>query len=199
VRPTPALLHLRRHADGLLVAAGRIEPVRFVIDPASGHPVMAVQPDLVDADAPTLHVPDDDDLALQMLGSPVRLDPAVDGRCDRFLIHLGPPKGRNHHAWIMLAVEQVRFMGEVIDPGEVVQANPFAHAEAAACRRANAEPAALGRACLAAGAAVDAPMLVGIDPLGADVRAPFGLVRIEWPVAPVASVDAALDLLLKPA
>jgi hypothetical protein len=42
-------------------------------------------------------------------------------------------------------------------------------------------------------------MLVGIDPLGADVRAPFGLVRIEWPVAPVASVDAALDLLLKPA
>ena len=63
MRPTPALLHLRRHADGLLAVAGRIEPVRFVIDPASGHPVLAVPPDVLDADAPTLHVPDDDDLA----------------------------------------------------------------------------------------------------------------------------------------
>ena len=52
--------------------------MRFVIDPGSGHPVLAVQPDLVDCDSLTLHVPDDDDLALQMMGSPVALDPAVD-------------------------------------------------------------------------------------------------------------------------
>lgn len=192
MRPTPALLHLRRHADGLLAAADRIEPVRFVIDPASGRPVVAVQPDLVDCDALTLHVPDDDDLALQMLGSPVPLDPALDPRCDRFLIHLGQPKGRHQRSWIMLAVEQVRFLGQVIDAADVIQPNPFAAGEAAACRRGNADLPALRLACIAAGATVESPALVGIDPLGADVRAPFGLVRIEWPDAPVGTIDAAM-------
>ncbi len=199
MRPTPALLHLRRHADGLLAAAGRIEPVRFVIDPGSGHPVLAVQPDLVDCDSLTLHVPDDDDLALQMMGSPVALDPAVDARCDRFLICLGTPKGRHQRSWIILAVDQVRFMGDVIDASEVAQPNPFASDQAAACRRVNGDLAALRRACLAAGAAVESPALVGIDPLGADVRAPFGIVRIEWARQPVTDLETAIDLLLKPA
>jgi hypothetical protein len=199
VRPTPALLHLRRHADGLLAAAGRIEPVRFIIDPASGHPVMAVQPDLVDCDAITLHVPDDDDRSLQMLGAPLALDPAVDARCDRFLIHLGTPKGRHQRAWILLTVEQVRFMGDVIDAAQVVQPNPFASREPAACRTANADLPSLRRACRAAGADVESPALVGLDPLGADLRAPFGIVRIEWPDAPIQSVESALAHLASPA
>ena len=199
MRPTPALLHFRRHADGLLVASDRIEPVRFVIDPHSGHPVMAVQPDLLEQDALTLHVPDDDDLALQMLGRPVALDPAVDARCDRFLICLGTPRGRNQRSWMMLEIDQVRFMGDVIEASEVVQPNPFAAGQAAACRRVNADIASLRRACQTAGASVESPSLVGIDPLGADVRAPFGLVRIEWPGGPLCGIDAAVDLLLNPA
>ncbi len=197
VRLTPALAHFKRHNDGILMLDERVEPVRFVLDPSTGAPIMPVQPDLAEADVLTLHVPDDSPLSLQILGTPRPLDPDADARCDRFLIYLGQPRGRNLRSWIMLAIEGVRFEGEIIEAGEVMQPNPFIAAEPAACRRANAHQDKLREACRRAGADVPAPLLVGIDPLGADIRATFGIVRIEWPSGPVADVDEGLRRLLE--
>lgn len=194
--PHPAFHFLRRHTQGVLQLPDRVEPVRYVIDPATGLPILATQPDVLEVESLTLHIPDESPLSLQLLAEPTSLNPDIDASCDRFLIYLGQPKGRNLRAWVRLGVIGVRYEAELIDPTHVCIANAFLAEEPAACRRANATPDRLRAACRRAGAEVPTPLLVGIDPWGADVRATFGIVRIEWPDAPVTTIDQGLAYLL---
>lgn len=169
----------RAQSEGVLLVAGRVEPVRFVHDPGTGRPVMPVPGDALRSDEPlTLLTPDEQDDALQLLGEPEAVDPRADGACDRHRAWFGEPE---HGAWMRLRVECVKRLDEVVDAEGVVMPNPLRAFEGALCRVLNADPAALGRACVGrAGAAIERPMAVGVDPHGVFVRARFGVVRVEF-------------------
>jgi hypothetical protein len=196
VQSSPAIIHLKRHSDGLLAVDERMERVRFVIDPITGCPVMPVDSDVPRFETLTLFIPDEDASGLQMLGEPTALDPDTDACCDRYLIYYGPPSVRGGIAWIRFNVTAARFGGALIDVEEVAQPNPFLKDEPGACKRGNSAREALIAACERSGAPVQHPVLVGVDPLGADIRASFGIVRIEWPNAPAANIETAMSHLL---
>jgi len=197
-----AVKHLHRHLQGLLRFGERIEPVRYVIDNATGRCVLAVHPDAIDVDSLTLHIPDEGDANLHLLARPTILDPARHESCDRFLIYFGPPIVETDATtrptpiapkWIMLETETAKHNGEMIDAADLEHPNPFRAAEPGACKRLNADPDVLRRACRHHGVDVPNPRLVGIDPWGGDVRAAFGNVRIEFDGAAAKSVDDAVQ------
>jgi hypothetical protein len=198
VPPTPAIIHFKRHCDGLLAVDDRMERVRFVIDPITGCPVMPVDSDVPRFETLTLFIPDEDPSGLQLLGEPAQLDPDTDACCDRYLIYFGPPSVRGGIAWIRFNVTAARFAGALIDVEEVAQPNAFLKDEPGACKQGNSTRAALTAACERSGAPVQHPVLVGVDPLGADIRASFGIVRIEWPNPPDANIETAMSHLLSP-
>ena len=73
-----------------------------------------------------------------------------------------------------------------------MEPNPLAEAEARICRRVNAEMRdLLGKACLrVAEVEIEDPRLVGVDPLGFDVRGRFDVVRLDADPEIVDEADA---------
>jgi hypothetical protein len=198
--PAPDLLRLlRAHHEGTLLFADRSEPVRFVIDPASGQPVMPVPGFVLSCDAVTLCAPDDsfdNPDCLQVLAEPVEVDPQREPACDRHAAYFGRPA---HARFARLTVHSVKRLGEVIDGDLVRLANPLARHEGALCKLANAAPDLVADLVARASATrPEHPMVVGVDPWGIDVRARFGVIRVEFP-APVSTdteARAALESLL---
>lgn len=179
---------LRFHYKALLAVGDRFDPVRFVLDPASGSPVIPVDADALEEVALTLHVPDDsDDQAIHLLGEPHELDRDRHPACDRYRVYFGEPKPRR---WIALHLDSIKWSGGLIEANEVPLINPFHASEPRLCRELNADPARLSALCraVAAGSAPADPRAVGIDPGGIDIRASFGIIRVEF-AAPLAVPD----------
>jgi hypothetical protein len=143
-------------------------------------------------------VPEDGDGALQLHVEATELDPNTDGACDRFLAYHGASQGgleaRSRAArWARLRILGGRFAGVVHD--EVAAPNVLAPVEATLCRWLNSKGDALARTLLSnAGCeSLDlstVPTVVGVDQFGVNVRARFGIRRVEFPLA-ASSVEAA--------
>jgi hypothetical protein len=178
----------RRFHEGVLAIDERVEPVRIVIDPLSGRPVTPVPPAALEAEALTLHLPSDDPGALHVFGRAAEVDPLRDGACDRWLVYFGKP---GFARWMALEVEGVKDVDVVLDGSEVQLPNPLHSCEGEVCRWLNQRPHELGAACgRSVGTTPAAPRAVGLDPYGIDVRATFGVMRLEFPVAVGAEADA---------
>lgn len=193
--PTDAATVLRAHRAGVLLADESPAPARFVIDGRTGRLVMPAPPALHDAGEFVLFIPEERDDALQLLLTPGIL-PDDDPAADRWLAYHGRPESKG---WAAFAVESARLGGEVTDGPGMTLTNPLADAEPRLCKRVNADPAGLARACAAGGAPVASPLCVGVDAYGLDVRARFGIVRLAFP-APAdteASAAASIDALLR--
>lgn len=191
---------LRRDYHGLLRVGEVLHQVRFVIDPATGDPVTVVPVHAVeqggDAAAVTLHVPDDGPLAVHVLGHLEPLDPDRDAVCDRYLIYHGPPSGReNKPRWARLLVDSIKQERTVIDRDEFAVGNPLAPREPAFCKAMNQDRDRIARICgRATGTTPESPLVVGVDPMGIDVRARLGVMRVEFP-AVCTSIEAVEQVL----
>jgi len=172
---------LRRVHEGILRVGDRLDPCRFVLDAATGNPVVPVRGDVFDSDEVTLHTPDDGDHALHLLGRPVEVDPARHAGPDRFLTYLGKPSASR---WALLEVDSVKTFGTLLDAGAVVAPDPLRGFEAGLCKRVNTDVAALAalaRGCgRRAGTTPTEPRLVGVDRFGVDLRGRFGVIRAEF-------------------
>ncbi len=192
--PTASILRrLRLYHAGVLSFAEMVEPVRFVLDPATGQPVLPVVGRALDEGSVLLFLPDDSRPdCLQVSASPREIDPNREEACDRHGAYFGKPA---HARWAMLEVESVKRLGDVVDGDLVRLANPLRRHEGRLCRAVNEHPQALAAACeRLAGVAPGEPRMVGVDPWGADVRARFDIVRLEFP-EPASTPDEGRDRL----
>jgi hypothetical protein len=177
-----ALEHLRAHREGVLIADGLASRIRFVIDSVTGRIVFPTTTPVAEAAELVLFVPEEDPVGtpeLQLLLTARPLDPSADPACDRWEAYHGEPRLTR---WAACSIDSVKFAGEVAD-GEIFnRASMLRKAEPALCRLLNADPARLSALCAAkAGVLPREPRAVGVDELGADVRARFGIVRIPFP------------------
>ncbi|HRJ50551.1 MAG: hypothetical protein KF787_04550 [Phycisphaeraceae bacterium] len=193
---------LRGHHGGSLRIADRVTKVAYVIDPGTGCPVVPLAAD--GAEAPTdeeasslvLMIPDEDEASLQLLCSAADLDARTHESPDRHMIYHGPSRERR---WALLRVEAARMENKVFDPLLIVAPNPLRVAEARLCKRFNAMAESvkdLARRVIFKG--TDVGVMVGVDPLGIDVRTRFGPGRAWFahPAMDAAAAEAAIEFLL---
>lgn len=189
--PDP-LRELRRHYEGVLLFDGHATPVRFIIDDATGVLVLAVEPVVLTAAEHILFVPEERDSAVELMLELSAADPTAGDlalACDRWAAYHGRTTLR---AWAAAAVGAAKWNGRVHEGDAIMRPNPLRHHRSALLPEVGTDPALLGAACKRlAGLDVADPAVVGIDPWGVDVRARFGIVRLEFQEEAPTS-DAAL-------
>lgn len=186
--PASALRVLRRYHAGTLAFDERISPVRFIIDGRNGRLVMPIEPVAADALEHVLYAPDQAGPEIEAILSPHPIEAEFDEALDRWAAYHGRTTERR---WVSCDLETLRTGGWVYDGEGVMVGNLFRGDEPALVRRLNKDAGALASACRrVAGADVADPLAVGVDPDGVDVRARFGIVRLEF-ASPAGDADEA--------
>jgi len=203
--PSHGLRILRRHYSCKLRFGELLIDCRYVLDPATGRPVMPVPAQVLcenrspsdDPDAEVvIFVPDDSTSeaaeALQILALPEPIEPRAHEAGDRYLVYHG---AANERCWAALSVQSVRWHGAVVSGEEMLTPNPLRGVEPRVCKALNADPGRIGVACQrATGTLPMTPLVVGVDPDGIDVRARFGVIRIEFGTAALLVTDLSARL-----
>ncbi len=175
---------LRSHTTGNLRSDEQHRPLKYVIGP-QGRPVAPVTAAVLECRDTVLFVPDNTEGAMEVQVTLSKLDPdGPDGALtDRWRIYHGEPHGMHEPCWTVMEIDAVRFSGHVIDGHMLVRPNHLADDEPRLCRQVNEHHIdTLRRACLhAASFDVQDPVLVGVDPLGFDVRRRFDVMRLPAP------------------
>jgi hypothetical protein len=95
---------------------------------------------------------------------------------DRWQVYHGEPPDVQ---WAVVSIDAARFHDMFIDGEGLCRKNPFAEVEDAICKELNANQDAVRALCQSkTNVEVTNPFVVGVDPLGVDIRAPFGIVRV---------------------
>lgn len=98
------------------------------------------------------------------------------GFADRWRVYHGEPPDTQ---WAFVDIDAARFHELFIDGETLCRLNPLAEQEPSICQTLNAEQDVLRAVCKEkTNVEIQSPFAVGIDPLGVDVRAPFGIVRV---------------------
>lgn len=138
-------------------------------------PVMTAMLQAVDV---VLHVPAFEEGAMQLHCTLIAFEEGGRGDlADRWRVYHGEPPDTN---WAIAEINAARFHEFFVD-GEVLRReNPCSEHEAVTCMEINSQRRdALAEACRDhARVDVREPILVGIDDLGWDVRATFGILRL---------------------
>lgn len=168
---------LRRHYEGTFVAGDRAQPIRFVVNGATGRLIIPVEQWMLDGVDGVVFMPEERRDALQVL---VELEEAACGASeDRWTAYHGESRAR---CWASARIMGVRRDDEVSDHDGLCVENPLRSAESQLLRMINAHRGVLGATCeRLSGVHVTDACVVGIDPLGMDVRARFGIIRAEFP------------------
>lgn len=172
---------LRGHSRGELRFDEHLRPIRYVIGP-TGRPVAPVMVAMLQSFDTVLFVPECVEGAMEVQVTLGQFDEhSPDGAlADRWRIHHGEPPDVN---WAFMDIDAARYEGVVIDGEALVRANPLAEDEPGLCRDMNRDRAEdLRRLCRHfAHIGVEQPVMVGIDPLGIDVRGMFDVIRVPAP------------------
>lgn len=185
--------HLRAFAEGLLLFDDLTLRRPYVVDSATGDPVCPVPAAVLSADQLTLHIPDEIDDALQLLVTPIEINPDREAAADRWRIYHGAPREAR---WARLEIQSGRRGRDVFDAPDLRLPALFQQDEARLIAPLNADLPALARACRSvAGSAPADPRAVGVDPDGLDIRARFGIIRI--PFSPPADSPAAAQAFIQ--
>lgn len=173
-----AYAFLRGHATADLRFDEHLRPIKYVITPDGqlAAPVMVAMLQAVDT---VLFVPDCSEDAMELLVTLTQFDErgSAGAAADRWRIYHGEPEDVR---WAFMSIDTARFDGIVIDGGALMRSNPLAADEARICRHMNQDHVDDLRLLCKRFAAfeVEQPVMVGIDPLGIDVRARFDILRV---------------------
>jgi hypothetical protein len=185
---------LRAHTTGDLQFEEHVRPIKFVLSP-EGRLAAPVMVAMLQAPETVLFVPQAIDGALELLVTLYEFDEhSPEGAiADRWCIHHGePPDVR----WAYLDIDAAKQGGSVIDGEVLMRPNPLIADESQVCKAMNSSPDVLRLLCLHhAHLEIESPRMVGLDPLGIDVRGRFDVVRVQL-TDPIENADAALPLLM---
>lgn len=197
-----ALGFLRSNLSGLIRFDTEFLPIRVVIAP-DGRLVAPVMESMLLSTDCAIYLPeeprDGDDSVIQLMVTLDRFEESgpAGGLADRWRIYHGDPEDVR---WATMAIDFCKFAGFAFDGAALMQANPLAGDEPAICRSFNpAREDDLRRVAMRiAEVELEAPRLVGVDPLGFDVRGRFRIARIPAPQPLRGAEDAiaAFDALL---
>lgn len=178
---------LRRFREATLAFNDRRAPVQFVIDRATGRLVMPVEPAAARHADLTLYAPSESDCDITILLAPSPIPrPEGSEAVDRWSVYHGP--ALTAVTWTASRILGIKSMTDtestVMDEHALTIPNALGSAEFRIVRTANADRPLLARAARAIAAIdLDDAVCVGADPDGIDIRAPFGIVRLEFPYA----------------
>lgn len=176
---TGARAFLRANLTGTIGFDEEFIPIKVVVAPdgALVAPVMVAMLRALDV---VIFLPAEDDAAMQLQ---VTLEEIQDSGehaalCDRWRIYHGEPEDVR---WARISIDAAKFDGRMFDGLALMEPNALAEAEPRICRKVNAEMRGLlKQACLrVAEVEIEDPRLVGVDPLGFDVRGRFDVVRLD--------------------
>jgi hypothetical protein len=196
-----AYAFLRSHTRGDLQFDDHVRPLPYVMSP-DGRLVASVMAAMLQTVDTVLFVPDIAHEAMEIQVTLSALDPqSPDGALvDRWRIYHGDPLDTY---WAFMDIDAVRYRTQVIDGDGLIRPNPLADAEPRVCREINkSRRDGLRRACRhVLGTDVEHPTLVGVDPLGLDVRRRFDVVRVpaKEPMETAQDVDRFLQELMREA
>jgi hypothetical protein len=185
---------LRGHLAGTIRFDDEHVAIKVVVAP-DGTLVAPVMVAMIRALDVALFLPDEDEesMHLQLTLEEIRETGDEAALCDRWRIYHGEPEDVR---WARLSIDCARFGGHMLDGLALMQPNPLAKDEARLCREINATRRDTLRkaASRAAGLDIEDPRLVGVDPIGFDVRGRFEVHRI--PVdPPIVDANDALEVL----
>ena len=176
---TGARAFLRANLTGTIGFDEEFIPIKVVVAPdgALVAPVMVAMLRALDV---VIFLPAEDDAAMQLQ---VTLEEIQDSGehaalCDRWRIYHGEPEDVR---WARISIDAAKFDGRMFDGLALMEPNALADAEPRICRKVNSEMRGLlKQACLrVAEVEIEDPRLVGVDPLGFDVRGRFDVVRLD--------------------
>jgi hypothetical protein len=191
---------LRAHLSGTIAFDGEFVPIKVVPTPdgALVAPVMVAMLRTFDN---ALFLPDEGEDAMHMQVTLEEIHDRADDAalCDRWRIYHGEPEDVR---WARISIDAARFRGMMFDGLALMEPNALAAVEARICREVNSSMADVLRAAVATvtGLEIEAPRLVGVDPLGFDVRGRFDVIRLpaDPPIADEEDAVAALEELADP-
>jgi hypothetical protein len=181
---------LRGNTTGAIRFGDHVQKVAYVICPDSTMVISAMVAMLQPQDM-VMYIPDYAEDCMEMH---VTLEQFVeegeDGQyADRWQVYHGEPPDVQ---WAKVSIDAVRFHEMFVEGESLMHENVLANHESSLCKQVNENTQSLIDACKRhAHVEVESPMMVGVDPLGIDVRARFGIVRVE----PAAKFEQASDVL----
>jgi len=168
---------IRSHYKGELNFDDHIERLGYVMSP-DGRLVAPVMVAMLRGLQTVLSIPDEGEPELTMLLTLEELSEA-DQRGplpDRWRIYHGDPPDVN---WAFLNIDMARLGEYVLDGDALTLPNPLSDQEASILRSINKSPEVIQRVCHAMLTVdIDAPVAVGVDPSGFDIRGTFEVFRI---------------------
>lgn len=186
-----ALQTLRSNAAGELRFDEHQQRVKYVIDPATGKIVLNVMVAMLQAIETVLFIPEERDGAMELLVTlePIEVHSRDEALADRWRIYHG--EAIDMH-WAICSIDAARHDEFVIDGEGLMQPNPLSRDEPKLCKLFNdAGPEKIAAITFNhADRKLEAPVVVGVDALGVDVRARFEIVRINAPQPFVDADDA---------
>lgn len=171
---------LRSWTSGDLRHDDLTTPIRFAAAP-DGRLIAAVTAGMLSAMDCALALPDEHAPSMELTVTLEEFE-AVGGaesHSDRWKIYHGaPPNPR----WAMIELDAARFQGHIIDGAALQVPNPLAASEPRLCGLLNREHLEGVKGAMARVLEVNAedPRVVGVDPLGLDIRNRFDVVRLPF-------------------
>jgi hypothetical protein len=185
-----ACRYLRAHLTGLISFDGEFVPIKLVIAP-DGVLVAPVMVAMLRSFDIALFLPDEgeDSMHMQVTLEEISEKGEQAALCDRWRIYHGEPEDVR---WARISIDAAKFDGRMFDGLALMEPNALADAEPRICRKVNAEMRGLlKQACLrVAEVEIEDPRLVGVDPLGFDIRGRFDVVRLDADPEIVDDADA---------
>jgi len=186
---------LADNREGSIAFGEHVIPFRCIRTPKGGHLLASVPVALLMADEMIVFLPEEREDALQLLLSAEEVQESA--LTDRYHAYFPEPE---HVRWAELWIDAGRLCEFVFDGDALMTPNPLADEEAALLRAINADRETLKRACgECCSTEIAEPIAVGVDELGIDIRAHFGIVRLPFgePVEDADAARARIEQLLK--
>jgi hypothetical protein len=177
---------LRAHTTATMLCDGSPTPVAYIIDPGTGSLVLCAEHTMFGADDCVLAVPEDRfDCPMRVTVSLAEMPESMS--TDRYLAYHAR---QDRPVWARGEIGFAKVhAGGVADGEALMTPNPLVEAIPHLCKRLNSDDNALREVCrLLTGVGIEHPVAVGVDEQGCDVRAEFGVVRMNWP-GPVDDAD----------
>ena len=173
------LAFLRGHLEGLIRFDENVLPIKVVVDP-DGRIVAPVMVAMLTAGDTVLHLPDEGEESMHVMVTLESFEEkGRDGAlADRWRIYHGEPEDVR---WAIMHIDAARLDGVFYDGDALLVPNVMRASEPAICRWANESlTEGLRAACLGQKRIeLNEPRMVGVDPLGFDVRGRFDVVRLD--------------------